>query len=598
MKKIHWLLFLVILCAKAQENQGVTHSNQKTGQPPFPTETFTELPNPVATSPEKWLKINRLQIGWGTTDIRYKKEEPSQNLEQKAFFKAWKGERVSGQIVISNGSKTDDFSVEVSDLKHVSKNKILLKKENISADFLRFVMTDELNKDKKGGCGYRKLSDFDSTLVADAIDHLAKKIQIVSRSTRGVWVKINVPQDAVSGIYKGFISVKNRQKVIKKLPFEIEILDRILPQSKNWTFHLDLWQNPYAVARYFNVKPWSSAHFEKLKTEMKPYVEAGGKSITASIMYKPWGGQTYDAFNSMVMWIKKLDGSWYFDFAVFDKWVEFMMQLGINKQINCYSMVPWKLSFQYFDQATNSLQVLETKPGTPEYEEMWVSMLKAFSKHLKQKGWFEKTYISMDERPMEVMKETFKIIKKADPNFKVSLAGDWHKELEPNLDDYCVPLSMKYDKETLARRKEQGKVTTYYTCCTEAYPNTFTFSQPAESEWLAWYAAKDNLDGYLRWALNSWTLEPLLDSRFTAWAAGDTYLTYPMGRSSVRMERLIEGIQFYEKIKILRNEFEKNGNKKGLEQINEVLSTFDEKTLPENPASEVTKKARNVINSL
>ena len=32
--------------------------------------------------------------------------------------------------------------------------------------------------------------------------------------------------------------------------------------------------------------------------------------------------------------------------------------VGIDKQINCYSMVPWELSFQYYDQATNSLKFL------------------------------------------------------------------------------------------------------------------------------------------------------------------------------------------------------------------------------------------------
>lgn len=63
-----------------------------------------------------------------------------------------------------------------------------------------------------------------------------------------------------------------------------------------------------------------------------------------------------------------------------------MMSVGIDKQINCYSMVPWKLSFQYFDQATNSMQYAKTAPGEKAYEEMWVAMLKSFSKHLREKA--------------------------------------------------------------------------------------------------------------------------------------------------------------------------------------------------------------------
>ncbi|GIJ97590.1 hypothetical protein CAPN001_21590 [Capnocytophaga stomatis] len=589
------LLSLIGLTGLAQTPEGITGSGLKTGQPPFPTEKYVELPNPVATNSQNWASVKGINVGWGSTDVRYKKEEPASNLEQTKRLKAWKGERVSAQIAISNADKDAEISVEISDLKS-GKNKI--GKEHFESAFVRYVMTDELNKDGKGGCGYRKSADFDSTLVADVLDHHAKKMEIAKHSSRGVWIKIQIPQNAKEGSYKGFITVKNKTKILKKLPFEVQVLAHTLPEPKNWKYHLDLWQNPYAVARYFNVTPWSEAHFEHLKKEMKLYADAGGKSITASIMYEPWGGQTQDPFNSMVLWMKKLDGSWHFDFAVFDKWVEFMHQMGITKQINCYSMVPWKLSFQYFDQATNQLQSVKTQPGEPQYEEMWTAMLTAFAKHLKAKGWFEKTFISMDERPKEVMQKTLKIIKNADPNFKISLAGDWHQELEPYLDDYCVPLSTKYEQKILEKRQKQGKVTTYYTCCTEPYPNTFTFSKPAESEWLAWYAAKDNLDGYLRWALNSWTLEPLLDSRFRAWAAGDTYLTYPMGRSSIRFERMLEGIQFYEKVNILREEFQKKQNSEGLKKIESALQLFDEKTLPQHPASEVTKKAREIINSL
>ena len=92
---------------------------------------------------------------------------------------------------------------------------------------------------------------------------------------------------------------------------------------------------------------------------MKMLADAGQKIITASIMHKPWNGQTYDYFESMVTWTKKVNGTWAFDYDVFDKWVEMMMSVGIDKQINCYSMVPWKLSFQYFDQATNSMQYVK-----------------------------------------------------------------------------------------------------------------------------------------------------------------------------------------------------------------------------------------------
>lgn len=59
-------------------------------------------------------------------------------------------------------------------------------------------------------------------------------------------------------------------------------------------FHLDLWQNPYAVARYYNVPLWSRQHFDIMKPLMQQLANAGQKVITASVMHHPWAGQTED----------------------------------------------------------------------------------------------------------------------------------------------------------------------------------------------------------------------------------------------------------------------------------------------------------------
>lgn len=557
--------------------------------------TYEEANNPIATNTSLWVKINAPQVSWGSTDIRYKKEEPApiNRLKKDINLTAWKGERVSAQLVVWTPEALNNLSFIVSDL---TSGKETIAKDNILTGFVRYVMTDELNKDGKGGCGYRKSSDYDSTLVADPIDHLASTLTVPANATQCGWISVRVPQQVKAGKYTGFVTVKDGDKVLSELKIAINVKNRTLPASTEWAFHLDLWQNPYAEARFYNVEPFSKEHFDRMRPDMQNYVDAGGKVITASIMHKPWNGQTYDPFESMVTWLKKADGTWYFDYTVFDKWVEYMMSLGVKKQISCYSMVPWKLSFQYFDQASNSFKYLKAKPGEPAYDEFWGNMLTSFAKHLKEKGWFDITHISMDERPMKDMLATLKVIRKADKDFKVSLAGTYHDELVKELHDYCIAIGEKFPAEVIKSRRKAGQVTTYYTCCTEPRPNTFTFSAPAEAEWLGWFAAKENLDGYLRWALNSWVKNPLQDSRFRTWAAGDTYMIYPEGRSSIRFERLIEGIQSYEKIRILKEEFEKKGNKSAINKIDKILKTFDEFSLKEIPAATVVTKAKEAIN--
>ena len=314
---------------------------------------------------------------------------------------------------------------------------------------------------------------------------------------------------------------------------------------------------------------------------MLKLASAGQKAITATLIDRPWDGQTYDPFGSMVTWIKKADGTWLYDFTIFDRWVEFMMSCGIDKEITCFSMIPWKLSFRYYDQATHTHKYINCAPGDEAYAQFWGRMLSAFAKHLKEKGWFDKTFISMDERSLQQMQAAIKVIKEYAPGMKISMAGNYHPEIEADIYDYCLDIFAygAYTPELIARRREQGKVSTYYTCCSAEYPNLFTFTAPADAEFIALEALAKGLDGYLRWAYNSWTVTPEADSRFTAWPAGDTYVIYPFSISSIRWERLVQGIQQFEKYKILLAEAKAKGNASRVKALEKLLKSIDIKKI-------------------
>lgn len=578
--------------------QGVTQCGTPTGQERFPIQTYQELSDPSAPIAQQWAAVKQPLLSWGSSDVRYAKHRvPALKVENAITLEGWRGEKLHAQAVMWTATEVERLNYSFSEFKNAQGD--LLPADALSGGFVRYVMTDELNKDGRGACGYRPdHSLYDSLLVADPIDHLLKEMPVKAMSTQAIWIDCRLPQSITPGVYKGTVTVKDGDNILSTLKLDIKAASRILPAPSQWGYHLDLWQSPFAVARYYQVPLWSQEHLDAMRPLMKMLADAGQKIITTTLMHKPWNGQTHDYFETMVTWMKKADGTWSFDYTVFDKWVEMMMNVGIDKQINCYSMVPWKLSFQYFDQASNTLQFVQTAPGEKAYEEMWIAMLSSFSKHLRDKGWFDICTIAMDERPMEVMQKTLQVIRKADPEFKVSLAGNFHQELEADIYDYCIAIGTTYPEEVIVRRAKENKPTTYYTCCAEAFPNTFTFSDPAEAAWMSYYAAKDHLDGYLRWAYNSWPLEPLLDSRFDAWAAGDTYLVYPGARSSIRFEKLIEGIQAHEKVTILRKEFAEKGNKAGAAKLEKALSAFQLKDFPQVPAAVTVNKAKRVLNSL
>lgn len=510
---------------------------------------------------------------------------PSLEFQKKAFnHVAWRGEKVFAQAVVSSEEELKDVRLSVSDLRN---GKSLIGAENIRLQFVSYVVSDLLDTTKYGQCGSREdKSKWGDVLVADVLD-INDSMTVPAGRKQPVWMTVSVPSDARPGKYSGKLTVTSSNAKARSLNVELTVADHVLPPARDWAFHLDLWQNPYSVARYENVPLWSEAHFEAMRPVMRMLAEAGQKSVTATIMSRPWNGQTEDAFGSMVTKIRRIDGTWLYDYTIFDRWVEFMFSLGIDRQINCYSMIPWALQFDYIDQATSSPATFQAAPGSEEYNEYWGAFIADFARHLKAKGWFEKTMIAMDERPLESMQAVLGLIRKVEPAFKISLAGNYHEPVIYDIVDFSETFSGKqeFPESAKAKRKELGLTTTFYTCCAEAHPNMFVISNPDEAAWLGWFAQADGYDGYLRWAYNSWTLDPLTDARFRTWPAGDCFVVYPGGRGSVRFSKLVEGIQDFEKVRILRSRWQETGNEAKLGQLTGILKSFTSETvLAEGPA--------------
>ena len=509
----------------------------------------------------------------------------SLEFQKKAFnHVAWRGEKVFAQAVVSSEEELKDVRLSVSDLRN---GKSLIGAENIRLQFVSYVVSDLLDTTKYGQCGSREdKSKWGEVLVADVLD-INDSMTVPAGRKQPVWMTVSVPSDARPGKYSGKLTVTSSNAKARSLNVALTVADHVLPPARDWAFHLDLWQNPYSVARYENVPLWSEAHFEAMRPVMRMLAEAGQKSVTATIMSRPWNGQTEDAFGSMVTKIRRIDGTWLYDYTIFDRWVEFMFSLGIDRQINCYSMIPWALQFDYIDQATSSPATFQAAPGSEEYNEYWGAFIADFARHLKAKGWFEKTMIAMDERPLESMQAVLGLIRKVEPAFKISLAGNYHEPVIYDIVDFSETFSGKqeFPESAKAKRKELGLTTTFYTCCAEAHPNMFVISNPDEAAWLGWFAQADGYDGYLRWAYNSWTLDPLTDARFRTWPAGDCFVVYPGGRGSVRFSKLVEGIQDFEKVRILCSRWQETGNEAKLGQLTGILKSFTSETvLAEGPA--------------
>lgn len=453
---------------------------------------------------------------------------------------AWRGERVHGQFVVWTSAERPGLRTTVSALRDASGHE--LPAVAVTARFVRHVLAD-------------------GKLVGDVLDD-AERVDMPAGSYRAVWLTVETPRDAVPGTYTGTLTVRADTTDPKIFPLTLEILPATLPAPADWSYHLDVFQHPWSIARWHGVKPWSDEHFAVMRPYMLELAHAGQKVITATITARPWGKRDYDDYGTMVTHLKLPDGSWKFDYDVFDRYVEFAMSCGISQQINCYSMLTWSGGLEYTDAATGDLRTAMCEPGTASYADYWGPFLKDFEKHLAAKGWLERTRIGVDEAPAAMMKAMVEVMHANAPALKAALAGNQTSSHYTGLDlaDFTIILDHAGDDlmRDIAQRHREGKVTTFYICLDPKRPNTFVTSPPAEAVWVGYYASVNGYDGMARWALTTWPENPLNETLYSChpWRRdlppGDEFLLYPGPRSSVHWEMMRDGAEEFEKLRWLR----------------------------------------------
>ena len=335
----------------------------------------------------------------------------------------------------------------------------------------------------------------------------------------------------------------------------LTVADHVLPPPREWKYFLDLWQHPWAVARVAGARPFSKPHYDAMRPVYELLATAGQKCITVSLLEQPWKHQCYDAYHAMVVKRRAADGTWSYDYSVFDEYVAFAESCGIGPDIACYTMCPWENLLDWIgpDGKENRTVAL---PGSDFFREYWTAFLKDFSKHLEEKGWLGRTFIAMDERSPKDVKKIVDLVRTVAPGLKLSMPGDLSSKDVTALgfENYCSGLSKVTPEfcELAKTRREKGLVTTCYVCCGPVRPNTFLSTNASEAYWLGLYPATAGLDGFLRWAWNSWGANPKKDGSYGFWRAGDVYLCYPDGEPSWRFLQLRAGIAAAEKYRILK----------------------------------------------
>jgi hypothetical protein len=572
-KRAFILLMLFPIPAFAQRAPGEVDPSLL---PPQYSHYQREYTGDAPVDKQAWLyQKSGLHASFASTDHAWFRTEVPEQKKEILLWEAtgWRGERLNAQILIWSPDTLQQVRVVLKDLVDPKGKRI--SRRNGKLNLVRYVLSNYPYGAKDAVCGetpYKK-----GYLMPDRFEAF-ERFDLPGQTVRPVWLSLDLPADTEPGLYTGNIIVSTTDNHVN-MQIKINVQQLALPPPRDWTYRLDLWQNPWVIAWKNHLTPWSAEHKALLKRHLQLYANAGGKYITTYGVHSPWADNSYMIEGGMIEWVKKNNGGWKFDYTIFDSYVELAMEEGIDKAITLYTPVPWGDRFRYLDESTGNFVYESWAPGSEAYRTHWNVFLTDLRTHLQKKGWFGKTYIGINESEMSQTLAAINVIKAHSKDWKITYAGNWHKELDSLLDDY----SFLYGKEPAARELEQrharGATSTFYVCCNPPKPNNFVFSPPVEGRWISWYSASCGYNGFLRWAYDAWPEDPMRDARFGSWPAGDCYLVYPGANSSVRYEKLREGIVDYEKMMIVKGLAAKTGDKvikelwKAFEQYLKVFTT-------------------------
>jgi hypothetical protein len=518
------------------------------------------------------------------TRINYNKY-PVVNSSNTINLQGWAGEEVNAEAVVSSAINIKSLKINVSDFTIMNGSETISAKQ-CKTGFVYYVKADN----SRGVCYKKPNVNYTEIIVADIIDFKSDASLVKSFTNRPVWINIKIPENAKQGMYKGKITAVCDGSA-SSININIKVSPNKMPAENERKFFLELWQYPITEADFYKVKPWSDEHFKLMKPAMLKLKEAGEDVITASFFWDQFNPRIRDADEMFIKVTKTKSGTYSYDFSNFDKWINYMMDIGINKQITVFGMATLNYRMYYFDEDSNKVTYFQQGVNGAKYKQFWASYLKAFESHLKEKGWFDITTIGFSEKELDVSIPLIKFIKSQDKNWKISYSGKYFPQIQNQVYDYSVISNQQVPDSIIAQRRAKGFVTSFYTSCWEKFPNTFVMSDPVDASWLSWNAAKRNMNGYLRWAYDYWPKNILTDVTSGA-ASGDNFLIYPDGYSSVRFEMLKNGIEDYEKIYIKRQQ------NKTTQQFNSVLSQFDfKKVSAAKSRSTQISNARQMLNN-
>ncbi|HOX06099.1 MAG TPA: hypothetical protein PK280_06835 [Planctomycetota bacterium] len=215
------------------------------------------------------------------------------------------------------------------------------------------------------------------------------------------WVTVRVPADAAPGDYEGRLSLEADGLAATAVPVRVKVYDWQLPEPKDFRVRTIGWTNPEAIAKHYGVELWSEKHFELMGRSMERMLELGSRQLIIDVTrYYP----SRDNADTMIKWIKQPDGSYKYDFTLFDRYCD-LAEKKLGKpfpvRLNMWRGPRNGGGGESTDYPHSRVLVLDpgtkevtelmgpTKLGSEEMKAFWKPVMDEIRVRLEKRGWMD-----------------------------------------------------------------------------------------------------------------------------------------------------------------------------------------------------------------
>lgn len=500
---------------------------------------------------------NHLEI---STISSLEKVFPESELNAESYTDATvlKGETFSFQIAFKDKEGLRNFKIETDNAKELT-DCILIRRVGLSPSEF---------------CCYK---DHDDNILKDSVGLFPDPLYPITGEDwlrtfpdqwRCAWVSIRIPNEITFGIKNINFTMKDEEnKVIGKTRFNIEVIDRALPDQElintQW-FHGD------CVAAYYGLEIFSEEHWSRLEEQFRNCTSHGMNMLLTPIFTPPLdtkvGGERPTI---QLVDVIKQNEQYKFDFSKLERWINLAFDSGFRFIEISHLATQWGAEFcpkivAETDGIKTKIFGWETKSLSSEYFNFLDRFLPEIDDFFKRRGIKDRIYFHISDEPSIEHLEQFQ---KISDKLKKLLKGYKFIDALSDFDFYktgAVPMPIPaVDHIEPFVQNGVKDLWTYY-CCIQykEVPNRFFNMPSARNRILGMLLYKYRIKGFLHWGYNFYfsqysikKLNPFINTDAGGgFPSGDSFLVYPGDSGpidSLRHEVFFEGLQDLRALKLL-----------------------------------------------